>query len=53
MEKKEKDRDDRGIGHNFVTYDPEDLPYQKLHICKIIRDLPELTPEDIERYREE
>lgn len=35
------------------VYDPENLPTEKLCICDIIRELPELTDEDVAQYRDE
>ena len=50
-EKKENDGTG-GIEVAFATYDPDDLPYTKLCICDIIRDLPELDAEDIARIQD-
>ncbi|MEN6616277.1 MAG: hypothetical protein ABFD12_06940 [Syntrophorhabdus sp.] len=36
----------------FETYDPDNLPYEKQWICEIIRDLPEVTPEEIAGYHD-
>lgn len=36
----------------FATYDPDDLPYTRLCICDIIRDLPELDAEDNARIED-
>ncbi len=41
------DGERKTIEDSFTTYDPEKLPYTRLCICDIIRDLPELSPEDI------
>jgi hypothetical protein len=35
------------------VYDPENLPTIKLCICDIIRDLPELTDEDVAQYHDD
>jgi len=53
MESDEKDRNTNNFEDSFVSYDPDNLPYMILHTCEIIRDLPELTPEEIEKFREE
>ena len=37
----------------FQIYDPENLPTEKICICDIIRELPELTDEDVARYHDE
>jgi hypothetical protein len=52
MDKDGKDRDVKTIGSRFVVYDPDNLPYMKLCVCDIIRELPELTPEDIARFKD-
>lgn len=35
------------------TYDPDNLPYQKQWICEIIRDLPEIRPDEIAGYHDD
>jgi hypothetical protein len=52
VHKDEKERDTKTINCSFVPYDPDNLPYMKLCICDIIRELPELTPEDIARFKD-
>jgi len=52
MKEKKKNEDERGIEATFVTCDPDDLPYMKLCICDIIRDLPELDAEDIAKIQD-
>jgi hypothetical protein len=52
MDKDEKDRDAKITGDGFVLYDPDNLPCMKLCVCDIIRELPELTPEDIARFKD-
>ena len=37
----------------FQVYDPDNLPTEKLCICDIIRELPELTDEDVAQYHDE
>lgn len=53
MGKEEKDKPEKCIEDSFVIYDPCNLSYEKHYICEIIRDLPEVTPEEIEKYRKE
>lgn len=46
--------DDAGNAENmFQIYDPDNPPFIKLCICDIIRDLPELTDEDISHYHDD
>jgi hypothetical protein len=45
------DHKDRSV--RFDIYDPENLPYEKQCICEIIRDLPEVTPEEISGYHDD
>lgn len=46
--------DDPGSAENmFQIYDPDNPPFTKLCICDIIRDLPELTDEDIPHYQDD
>lgn len=52
MDKDDKGRDEKTIESDFVRYDPDNLPCMKLCICDIIRELPELTPEDIARFKD-
>jgi hypothetical protein len=52
MDEDDKDRDAKTIESGFVRYDPDNLPCMKLCICDIIRELPELTPEDIARFKD-
>lgn len=42
----------KGIEASLTRYDPENLPCTKLCICDIIRDLPELSAEDIARFQD-
>lgn len=46
------EKNNNSIEDNFVIYDPDNLPYEKQHICEIIRDLPEMTPEEIAKYQD-
>jgi hypothetical protein len=52
MEKDEKEKDPKTFIDGFVLYDPDNLPYMKLCVCDILRELPELTPEDIARFKD-
>ncbi len=52
MAKDEKEKDAKKVSGGFVLYDPENLPYTKLCVCEIISELPELTPEDIARFKD-
>lgn len=45
-------RERKTIEDSFTTYDPEKLPYTRLCICDIIRDLPELGPENIAEFQD-
>ena len=53
MEKDDEDRPGRGHEIIFAVYDPDDLSYEKQHICKIISELPEVTPEEIDGYKKD
>jgi hypothetical protein len=46
------DRERKTIEDSFTTYDPGKLPYTRLCICDIIRDLPELSPDDIAKFQD-
>jgi hypothetical protein len=49
-----KNNDEAGIAEGmFQTYDPENPATTKLCICDIIRDLPELTDEDVAQYHDD
>jgi hypothetical protein len=34
------------IEESFVTYDPDNPPYEILHLCKYLLELPDLQEED-------
>jgi hypothetical protein len=34
---------------NMVVYDPDNLPYEKLHLCVYLGELPELDAEGREK----
>ncbi len=48
-----KNDEARDPGVVFQVYDPENPPTEKLCICDIIRELPELTDEDVAQYHDE
>lgn len=52
MEKKEKGKDARSLEETFVIYDPDNLPYMRLCTCDILRELPELSAEDIAGFKD-
>ncbi|MBP1749942.1 MAG: hypothetical protein H6Q52_2481 [Deltaproteobacteria bacterium] len=46
--------DDTGYADDmFQVYDPDNPPFIKLCICDIIRELPELTDEDVSGYHDD
>lgn len=53
MGKEEKGIPEKCIEDSFVIYDPDNLSYEKYCVCDIISELPELTPEEIEKFRKE
>ncbi|MDD3846111.1 MAG: hypothetical protein PHC90_07070 [Syntrophorhabdaceae bacterium] len=52
MKENEQEEAVKGIEASLTRYDPENLPCTKLCICDIIRDLPELSAEDIARFQD-
>lgn len=40
------------VEDTFQIYDPDNPPFEKLCICDIIRDLPELTDDETSRYHD-
>jgi hypothetical protein len=40
------------IEKTFVIYDPEKTGYEKLCLCEYLRELPEVSPEEIREYPE-
>jgi hypothetical protein len=40
------------IEDSFVTYDPDRSVYERLHLCKYLMELPELTKSDVEKYKD-
>ena len=52
MEDNRREKDAKTIEDSFVVYDPDNLPYMKLCICDIIRELPELSAEDIASFKD-
>jgi len=45
--------DDREKELVLEVYDPDNPPFERLCICDIIRELPELTDEDVSRYHDD
>jgi hypothetical protein len=52
MNKEEKDISGTDMEDGFMRYDPDNLPYEKLHLCKYLSELPELTPEEVKDSKE-
>lgn len=52
MEENKKEKVVKTIEDSFVTYDPDNLPCMKLCTCDIIRELPELSAEDIAGFQD-
>jgi hypothetical protein len=44
--KKEQEISKAAIEESFVIYDPDNLPYERLHLCKYLIELPDLVEED-------
>lgn len=44
--------DGPAIEKTFVIYDPEKEGYEKLCLCEYLRELPEVSPEEIREYPE-
>jgi len=40
------------IEKTFVIYDPEKTGYEKMCLCEYLRELPEVSPEEIKEYPE-
>jgi len=34
------------LSEKFVIYKPDQLSYQKLHLCNYLRELPEINPDE-------
>jgi hypothetical protein len=43
---------DLSIEKTFVIYDPEKTGYEKMCLCEYLRELPEVSPEEIKEYPE-
>jgi hypothetical protein len=43
---------DLSIEKTFVIYDPEKTGYEKMCLCEYLRELPEVSPEEIREYPE-
>jgi hypothetical protein len=47
MENEEQEISDTAIEKNFVNFDPDNPPYERLHLCKYLLELPDLEEENI------
>jgi hypothetical protein len=52
MAEKKECPDDKVIEETFVVYDPEKEGYQKMCLCEYLRELPEVSSEEIREYPE-
>ncbi|MDD5009628.1 MAG: hypothetical protein PHC68_14665 [Syntrophorhabdaceae bacterium] len=52
MDENKKPQDDLSIEKAFVIYDPEKTGYEKVCLCEYLRELPEVSPEEIREYPE-
>jgi hypothetical protein len=43
---KEEQKISKNIEESFVIYDPDNPPYERLHLCKYLNELPDLEEED-------
>ncbi len=48
MKKEEQEISKTNIEESFVIYDPDNLPYERLHLCKYLLELPDLEEEEPE-----
>jgi hypothetical protein len=46
MKKEEHEISKPNIEENFVIYDPDNPPYERLHLCKYLLELPDLEEEN-------
>jgi hypothetical protein len=46
MKKEEQEMRKTTIEKSFVIYDPDNPPYERLHLCKYLLELPDLEEED-------
>ena len=46
MEKEEQEMSKTTVEESFVIYDPDNPPYERLHLCKYLSELPDLEEED-------
>jgi hypothetical protein len=46
MKEEEREISKTTIKENFVFYDPDNLPYERLHLCKYLLELSDLQGED-------
>jgi hypothetical protein len=44
--KEEQDIGNPKVEENFVIYDPDNPPFERLHLCKYLLELPDLEEED-------
>jgi hypothetical protein len=48
MANKKKQVSEQRLPEKLVIYKPDQLNYQKLHLCKYLSELPEIMPEEDE-----
>lgn len=53
MKKTIEDDNTGKIEDTFQVYDPDNLPTMRLFTCEIIRDLPELTEEEVSGHHDD
>lgn len=46
MKNEEQEISKTNIEEGFVIYDPDNLPHERLHLCKYLLELPDLEEED-------
>jgi hypothetical protein len=46
MKEEEQEISKTTIKENFVLYDPDNPPYERLHLCKYLLELSDLQEED-------
>jgi hypothetical protein len=52
MDADDKDKEGVKQPENMVCYKPRDELYSTLHTCIVLRELPELTPEELRQISE-
>jgi len=45
MKNEEQEISKTNIEESFVIYDPDNLPYERPHLCKYLLELPDLEEE--------